>query len=83
LDGQFFPTHHTAHTLATQDFHLFEAPKDPIHWQRFSRYDEVTAEMKKWLRVQNLNWYKKGIDVLVSCWRKAVEAGDYVEKWCV
>jgi len=66
--------------LATLDFHLFEALKDPIHWQRFSRYDEVTAEMKKWLRVQNLNWYKKGIHVLVSCWRKAVEVGDYVEK---
>jgi hypothetical protein len=65
--------------LATQDFHLFEVLKDPIHWQRFSRY-EVTAEMKKWLRVQNLNWYKKGIDVLVSCWHKVVEVGDYVEK---
>jgi hypothetical protein len=42
--------------------------------------DKVTAETKKWLRVQNLNWYKKGMDVLVSCWCKAVEVGDYVEK---
>jgi hypothetical protein len=47
--------------LATQDFHLFEALKDAIHWQRFNKYEKVTAETKKWLRVQNLNWYKKGI----------------------
>jgi hypothetical protein len=66
--------------LATQDCQLFEALKDPIHWQRFSGYDDVTAEMKKWLRVQNLKWYKKVTDVLVSCWHKAVEVGDYVEK---
>jgi hypothetical protein len=37
--------------------------------------------VKKWLRVQNSNWYKKGIDALVSRWRKAAEVdGDYVEK---
>jgi hypothetical protein len=52
--------------LATQDFHLSEALKDAIHWQRVSRYDAVTAEMKKWLQVQNLNWYTKGIDVRVG-----------------
>jgi hypothetical protein len=65
--------------LATQDFHLFQVLKDAIHWQRSSRYDGVTAETKKWLRVQDLNWYKKGIDVLVSWWCKDVEVGDYVK----
>jgi len=47
LDEPFFPTHYTAHTSATQDFHLSEALKDAIHWQRFSRYEEVTAEAKR------------------------------------
>jgi hypothetical protein len=66
--------------LATQDFHLFEALKDATNWQRFSRYNKVTAETKKWLGVQNLNWHKKVIDGHVSCWCKSVEVGDYVEK---
>jgi hypothetical protein len=26
--------------------------------------------MKEWLQVQNLVWYKKGIDAFVSCWHK-------------
>jgi hypothetical protein len=37
--------------------------------------------VKKWLRVQISDWYKKGLDALVYRWRKAVEVdGDYVEK---
>jgi hypothetical protein len=37
--------------------------------------------MKKWLRVQNSNWYKKGINALVPRWQKAVEVdGDFVQK---
>jgi hypothetical protein len=36
--------------------------------------------LKKWLQVQNSNWYK-GTDALVSHWHKAVEVhGDYTEK---
>jgi hypothetical protein len=49
--------------------------------KRFGSHDEVIEEVKKRLRVQNSNWYKKWIDVLISRWRKAAEVdGDYVEK---
>jgi hypothetical protein len=69
---------HSPH-LGHSDFHPSGALKDTIQWQRFGMHDDVTAETKKWLRVQNSNQYKKGIYV-VSCWRKTVEVGDYVEK---
>jgi hypothetical protein len=36
--------------------------------------------VKKWLRIQNSNWYKKGIAALVPCWCKAEFDGDYEEK---
>jgi hypothetical protein len=48
--------------LAHSNCHLFGALKDDI------RDDEVIEEAKKWLRVQNSNWCKKGTDALVSCW---------------
>jgi hypothetical protein len=35
--------------LGHSDFHLFDALKDVIQWQRFGMYDNVTAETKKWL----------------------------------
>jgi hypothetical protein len=41
----------------------------------------MTRLLKKWLRVQDLDWYKMGIHALVSRWCKAFEVdGDYVEK---
>jgi hypothetical protein len=47
----------------------------------FGSDEEVAEEMNKWPGVQNSNWYTKGINALVSRWRKAVQFdGDYVEK---
>jgi hypothetical protein len=41
----------------------------------------VMRLLKKWLQVQDSDWYKKGIRALVFRWRKAVEVdGDYVEE---
>ena len=36
--------------------------------------------MKKWLRVQNSNWYTKRIDDDVPRWRKAVEGDGHRAK---
>jgi histone-lysine N-methyltransferase SETMAR len=67
--------------LAPSVFHLFGALKHAIHGKRFGSYDKVIEEVKKWLCVQDSDWYKTGIHALVSCWRKDVEVdGDYVEK---
>jgi hypothetical protein len=61
--------------------HLFGGLKDAIREKRFESDDEVVEEVKKWLRVQDSDWYKTGIHALVCRWRKAVEFdGDYVEK---
>ncbi|GFG32641.1 hypothetical protein Cfor_04746, partial [Coptotermes formosanus] len=62
-------------------FHLSVALKDAIRGKRFGSDEEVIGEVKKWLRVKNSNWYKKGIDARVSRWRKALKVyGHYVEK---
>jgi histone-lysine N-methyltransferase SETMAR len=66
--------------LAPSDLHLFGALKDAIRGKKFGS-DEVIEEVKKWLRVQDSDWYNRGMHGLVSRWRKAVEVdGDYVEK---
>jgi hypothetical protein len=53
----------------------------PSVGKKFDSFDEVIGEVKKWLRVQNSNRYKKGIDALISRWPKAVEVdGDYIKK---
>jgi histone-lysine N-methyltransferase SETMAR len=59
--------------LAASDFHLLGAPKDVIHGEKFESDDEVTEEVKKWLRVQRSTWYKKGTEALGSRWHKSVE----------
>jgi hypothetical protein len=59
--------------LAPSDFHLFEARQVAIRVKRFGSHDEAIEEVKKWLRVQNSNCYKKGIDAIFFRWRKAVD----------
>jgi histone-lysine N-methyltransferase SETMAR len=58
--------------LALSDFHLFETLKGTIRGKKFGSNDEVMEEEKKWLRVQDSNWYKTEIHALVSRWRKEV-----------
>jgi hypothetical protein len=43
--------------LALKEFSLFGALKDVIRARRIVSDDKVTEGVKKWLRVQNSNWY--------------------------
>jgi hypothetical protein len=48
---------------------------------KFKIDDDVISDVKTWLHEQDKEWYRQGIHVLVSRWRKAVEVdGDFVEK---
>ena len=58
-DGKFFPNHHTTSVLLSQISLSFGVFKDVIRVRRIEGDDEVTEEVKKWLRVQNSNCYKK------------------------
>jgi histone-lysine N-methyltransferase SETMAR len=65
--------------LVPSDFHFFGALKDAIRGKRLGSDDEVVQLVKKWLQVQDTDWYETGIHALVSRWRKTVEVdGDYV-----
>jgi hypothetical protein len=59
---------HPLHSLdfAPSDFHLFGALKDVIHGKGFKSDNDVTQEEKMWPCVQNSNYHKKGIYVLLS-----------------
>jgi histone-lysine N-methyltransferase SETMAR len=59
--------------LAPSDFHLLGALNDAIRGKRFGSDDEITEEAKKWLQVQDSDWYKTGIHDPVSSWRKVVK----------
>ena len=71
-DELFFPIDHTAHNLLPQ-ISVFWNPESSICGKMFGSNGEVIEEVKKWLRVQNSNCYKKGIDAIFFRWRKAVD----------
>jgi hypothetical protein len=55
--------------------------KDAIRGRKFED-DEVISEVKRWLQQRPAEWYREGIQALISQWRKAIDSeGDYVEKW--
>jgi len=53
--------------LAASGFHLIGALEGAICEKRLGCDDEFIEEVKKWLQVQKLTWYKKETDGLVSC----------------
>ena len=78
--------------LAGQQFHIFHICQtwhhltsiclDPLKFegQHFSS-DEVKTAVRKWLKMQPVEFYNKGIFALIKRWEKAVQkAGDYIEK---
>ena len=67
--------------LVPSDFHLFEPLKDALRGTRFEDDEGVIRALRTWLLEQETNWYKEGMQALVSRWRKAVDVDvDYVEK---
>jgi hypothetical protein len=48
---------------------------------QFRKWRNMIRAMRTWLREQETSWYREGMHVLVSCWRKAIDVdGDCVEK---
>ena len=67
--------------LASSDFHLFEPLKKILRGQHFSSDEEVKTAVRKWLKMQPVEFYNEGICALVKRWEKAVrKARDYIEK---
>jgi hypothetical protein len=55
--------------------------KDAIRGKKFQDNEEVITEVKRWLRQRPAEWYREGIQALVSQWHKAKDSEtDYVEK---
>ena len=67
--------------LAPSDFYLFGPLKDAIRGKRYGNDLEVIDDVRSWLRHRPVEWYRAGIQALISRWRKAIDLnGDYVEK---
>ena len=76
-------SHPPSPDLAPSDFHLFGPLKESLRGRHFSGNKEVktAVHVRKWLKRQPVEFYKKGICELVKTWEKAVrKAGDYIEK---
>jgi hypothetical protein len=67
--------------LAPSNYHLFSPLKDAICKKKFEDNEEVISEVKRWLQHSPTEWYREGIQVFTSWWRKAIDSErDYVEK---
>jgi histone-lysine N-methyltransferase SETMAR len=64
LEWNFLPHPPYFPDLLASDFNLFGALKNTIRGKRFGNDEDVIDEVKKWLRVQSSNWYKKGMYTL-------------------
>jgi hypothetical protein len=80
-DGLLFPTNPTAQILLPQISTSMEPSKMTSVGKGLGA---MTRLLKKWLQVQDSDWYKTGIHGFVSRWLKAVEVGgDFVKKMSV
>lgn len=67
--------------LAPSDYHLFGKLKDDLRGIHFPDDESLVTAAKQWLKAAGEEFYRAGIQALVSRWRKAVELnGDYIEK---
>jgi hypothetical protein len=66
--------------LATSDFHLFR-PMKGLRGQHFPSYEAIVRAAKQWASSAGADFYKRGMQALVHCWRKGIaNGGGYVEK---
>jgi hypothetical protein len=74
-------THPTNTRCAPSDYHLPGKLKEPLRGTRCEDDGVIITATKQWLRCAGPEFYRAGIQALVSRWHKAVErGGDYVEK---
>jgi len=67
--------------LAPSDFHLFGPMKDRLRGQHFPSNDAVVRPVKQWATSAGADFYERGMQALVHCWRNCVASGgDYIEK---
>ena len=67
--------------LAPCDFHVFGPLKNKLAEQRYSTDEEVQAAVKEWCAGGGREFFKQGIQKLVSRYEKCKNlVGDYVEK---
>ena len=63
--------------LAPSDFHLFGPLKESLRGQHFSSNEKVKTAIRKWLKMQPVEFYNEEICALIKRWEKAVwKAGD-------
>ena len=65
--------------LAPSDSHLFGPLKESLRGRHFSSDEEIKTAVRKWLKMQPVEFYNKGICALIKSWEKAVWK-DYIEK---
>ena len=67
--------------LAPSDFNLFGTSKESLRRLHFSSDEEIKTAVRKWLKMQSVEFYNIGICALIKRWEKKVQkAGDYIEK---
>jgi histone-lysine N-methyltransferase SETMAR len=67
--------------LAPSDYHIFGPLKEAISGKTFRYDEEVQEAVHEWLCTQPKEFFSRGIQALVKCWRTRTELnGDYVEK---
>ena len=58
--------------LALFDFHLFGPRKKVLRGQHFSSDEEVKITVRKWLKMQPIEFYNEGICALIKRCKKVV-----------
>ena len=63
--------------LTTSDFHLFGPLKESLRGRHFSSDKEVKTTVRKWLKMQPVEFYNEGICAFIKRWEKAMrKAGE-------
>ncbi|GFO24379.1 histone-lysine N-methyltransferase SETMAR [Plakobranchus ocellatus] len=74
---------HPAHSpdLAPSDFHLFGPLKRHLGGMAFETEDDLISELRNWFDNLDVDFFRVGINSLLSHWQKCIDLhGDYVEK---